>query len=84
MDNYKLTGAYYPPSDYELAEGKAPKMKAKPCRCAAYKFPHRLDSGKCRELYNAPEQDDGLTMLERSRQAKNSAGYADYKRDEYR
>jgi hypothetical protein len=24
MDNYKLTGAYYPPSDYEEAEGKAP------------------------------------------------------------
>jgi len=22
------------------------------CRCEAYKFPHRLDSGKCRELYN--------------------------------
>lgn len=24
----------------------------KVCRCAAYKFPHRLDGGKCRELYN--------------------------------
>jgi len=24
MDNYKLTGAYYPPSDYERAEGKIP------------------------------------------------------------
>jgi hypothetical protein len=23
-DNYKLTGAYYPPSDYEKSEGKAP------------------------------------------------------------
>ena len=26
--------------------------KAKPCNCDAYKFPHRLDSGKCKELYN--------------------------------
>jgi len=24
----------------------------KVCRCAAYTFPHRLDGGKCRELYN--------------------------------
>ena len=28
------------------------KIKVKPCDCSAYKFPHRLDSGKCRELYN--------------------------------
>lgn len=30
------------------------------CHCAAYRFPHRLDSGKCRELYNesAKEQQD--------------------------
>jgi hypothetical protein len=28
-DNYKLTGKYYPPSDYELAEGKVPKMMYK-------------------------------------------------------
>lgn len=26
--------------------------KAKPCNCSAYKFPHRIDSGACRELYN--------------------------------
>jgi hypothetical protein len=23
------------------------------CRCAAYKFPHRLDSKACKELYNS-------------------------------
>jgi hypothetical protein len=28
------------------------KQKIKPCTCEAYPFPHRLDSGKCRELYN--------------------------------
>lgn len=28
------------------------KHKQKTCNCAAYAFPHRLDSGKCRELYN--------------------------------
>lgn len=29
-----------------------PKRKQVTCTCEAYKFPHRLDSGKCRELYN--------------------------------
>ena len=52
-DYYKLTGKYYPATDYERAEGKAPKMKAKPCRCAAYNFPHRLDSKACKELYDS-------------------------------
>lgn len=28
------------------------KRKQTTCRCEAYPFPHRLDSGKCRELYN--------------------------------
>ena len=30
------------------------------CNCAAYEFPHRLDSGKCRTRYNAEaaEQQD--------------------------
>ena len=28
-------------------------IKDKPCTCEAYRFPHRLDSGKCRALYNA-------------------------------
>lgn len=28
------------------------KRKPKPCKCSAYDFPHRLDGGKCRELYN--------------------------------
>jgi len=28
------------------------KRKQITCNCEAYKFPHRLDSGKCRELYN--------------------------------
>lgn len=27
--------------------------KTKVCNCSAYNFPHRLDSGKCRELYNS-------------------------------
>ena len=26
--------------------------KTKPCKCEAYKFPHRLDSGKCHDFYN--------------------------------
>jgi hypothetical protein len=60
MDNYKLTGAYYPPSDYERAEGKAPKMKAKPCRCEAYPFPHRLDSKACKELYDSTADEQGV------------------------
>lgn len=34
-----------------------PSDKVKPCTCAAYGFPHRLDSGKCRELYNAQEEE---------------------------
>ena len=29
-----------------------PKRKQVTCTCEAYTFPHRLDSGKCRELYN--------------------------------
>ena len=28
------------------------KPKQVTCKCAAYKFPHRLDSKACRELYN--------------------------------
>ncbi len=28
------------------------KRRFKPCDCSAYAFPHRLDSGKCREQYN--------------------------------
>jgi len=27
--------------------------KVKPCRCPAYPFPHRLDSAKCKELYDS-------------------------------
>lgn len=26
------------------------------CNCEAYPFPHRLDGGKCRELYNEKEE----------------------------
>ena len=26
------------------------------CRCAAYAFPHRLDSKACRELYNSTQE----------------------------
>ena len=35
------------------------KMK-KICTCPAYNFPHRMDSGKCREMYNeqAPEESE--------------------------
>lgn len=28
------------------------KRKQTTCNCKAYEFPHRLDSGKCRKLYN--------------------------------
>ena len=27
--------------------------KVKPCNCPAYAFPHRLDSGECKALYNS-------------------------------
>jgi hypothetical protein len=26
------------------------------CRCDAYKFPHRLDSKACKELYNSEQE----------------------------
>ena len=26
--------------------------KVKPCYCPAYKWPHRLDGGECKALYN--------------------------------
>lgn len=55
MDNYQLAGKYYPPTDYERAEGKAPKMKAKPCRCTAYPFPHRHGSKACKKLADAAD-----------------------------
>ena len=29
------------------------KRKQVTCRCEAYAWPHRLDGGKCRELYNS-------------------------------
>lgn len=29
------------------------KRNQKTCNCPAYKFPHRLDGGKCAELYNS-------------------------------
>lgn len=40
-----------------MAGLKKPTRKQKTCNCDAYKFPHRLDGGKCRELYN--ESDEG-------------------------
>jgi hypothetical protein len=35
------------------------KKGEKVCNCPAYPFVHRLDSGKCKELYNntPPEED---------------------------
>jgi hypothetical protein len=33
-------------------------MISKVCRCQAYSFPHRLDSGKCRELYNQEAKEE--------------------------
>lgn len=32
--------------------------KHKTCNCSAYSFPHRLDSGECRKLYNAQAQEE--------------------------
>ena len=32
--------------------------KPKPCKCGAYPFPHRLDSGKCRDLYNETDTEE--------------------------
>lgn len=29
------------------------KRQQATCRCGAYKFPHRLDSKACKELYNS-------------------------------
>lgn len=26
------------------------------CNCPAYKFPHRLDSGECKKLYNSDSE----------------------------
>ncbi len=43
------------------------KRKQITCNCEAYKFPHRLDSGKCRELYNEtqvqPIEKDSIDSL---------------------
>lgn len=40
------------------------KRKPKPCKCSAYNFPHRLDSGKCREQYNnEPVEKDSYQSL---------------------
>ncbi|MFV1269848.1 hypothetical protein QMK95_29575 [Klebsiella pneumoniae] len=36
----------------------------KVCRCAAYNFPHRLDGGKCRELYNQQVLEEAKETLE--------------------
>jgi len=33
------------------------KRERMTCRCAAYPFPHRIDSKACRELYNATQAD---------------------------
>jgi hypothetical protein len=33
-------------------------MTSKVCRCTAYKFPHRLDSGECRKLYNEQAKEE--------------------------
>ena len=33
------------------------KVKPPVCHCIAYEFPHRLDGGKCRELYNEGSDD---------------------------
>jgi hypothetical protein len=41
---------------YRRAREGGRMSKREPCRCEAYKFPHKLNSGHCREgLY---EQDD--------------------------
>ena len=34
------------------------KRKQITCRCAAYPWPHRLDSGKCRDLYNESKSEE--------------------------
>lgn len=40
------------------------KRKPKPCTCKAYPFPHRLDGGKCKDLYNSePLEKDSLDSL---------------------
>lgn len=43
------------------------KRKQITCNCKAYKFPHRLDSGKCRKLYNEtqvqPIEKDSIDSL---------------------
>jgi hypothetical protein len=36
-----------------MATLNKPKRKQSTCYCCAYKFPHRLDSGNCRDSYNA-------------------------------
>lgn len=49
----------FPGLEREYDENKAYREQVehernqKPCTCPAYPFPHRQDSGKCRELYNA-------------------------------
>lgn len=43
----------------EIVEGNEMKPTSnKVCKCEAYSFPHRLDSGKCRELYNQKAQEE--------------------------
>lgn len=36
-----------------MATINKPKRKQVTCRCGAYAWPHRLDSGACRVLYNS-------------------------------
>ena len=53
------------------------KKSSKPCRCAAYSFPHRLNSKECRYLYNNTPDDeiDFRTLgMSRDQKAANDAG----------
>jgi hypothetical protein len=58
MDNYKLTGAYYPPTDYELSEGKHPNYDySKDGKCdihGAFNNHYKRNCPKC----NAAEEEE--------------------------
>jgi hypothetical protein len=45
------------------------KVNALPCRCSAYKFPHRIGSGKCGDTMPAQN-----VPYHHSRDAMNDAG----------
>lgn len=56
------------------------KRKQVNCHCCAYPFVHRLDSGKCKELYNSNSeksyQDNRIAMS--SEWYESGHGYKDF------